>query len=340
MDVALFGVIGVLALGGVGGPAERVEQDSLMGFLRELPVRRSPSSSDEHRAGLIRTQDLIADHLRGFGYEPKILPIDWPGRASGNEPDRPALDQPWHNIAVELPGREHPERVLIVGAHFDAVPASPGADDNGTGTAALLEIARVLRGVAMERTVRLIFFNLEEPGLIGSSDYVRRRLKPELARGEISVIGMASLEMLGYFTDEPGSQRSPVPAIEGVYEPPETGDFIAVATIAAFKPLSRRLSEAMRVASPDLNVFAADFFPVAPPDLLRSDHAPFLFAGVPSVIVTDTSNFRNPNYHSSRDTIETIDAERFTMVVRGLAGGVEALAGAIRDEPGEARPDR
>src|SRR5205823_6873781 len=115
------------------------------------------------------------------------------------------------------PGTDLPGEVLIVGGHFDAVPDAPGADDDGSGTAAVLELARVLKGHPVRRTVRLIFFNLEEVGLKGSAEYLRSA-RPAFDSGKEKLIGMLSLEMLGYFSDAAGSQKSPIPRIEGVFD--------------------------------------------------------------------------------------------------------------------------
>jgi Zn-dependent M28 family amino/carboxypeptidase len=178
-----------------------------------------------------------------------------------------------------------------------------------------------------------MFFNLEEIGLKGSAEYVKKT-KAKWASGEETIVGMVSLEMLGYFTDKPGSQRSPIPAIEGVFDPPTVGDFIAIGTTKKHAWFARRLDEEMRRAAPGLKIVAPDFLPdlpLTPPDLMRSDNGPFLWANVPAVMLTDTSNYRNPNYHRPTDTIETLDPERYTLVVRGLAGAVKAIAGEIED---------
>ncbi len=138
---------------------------------------------------------------------------------------------------MNIPGRELPNEVVLIGAHFDAVPGAPGADDNGTGTAALLEVARVLKNHPTKRTIRLVFFNLEECGLVGSSRYVDQA-GPDWKGGKNregqaqpateKIVGMVSLEMLGYFSDEPNSQKSPLPPIKDVFDPPTVGDTIAV----------------------------------------------------------------------------------------------------------------
>lgn len=324
-------------------PQQRIEQDRLIAKLKALPTKRAALGDIEHQKGLAETEELLVERLTEMGYQPELHALRWNlerqqqheeelaasgvnvHRRSAPETTEELAARTWHNIIVELPGTEMPEEVLILGAHFDAFPGTPGADDNGTGTAALLEIARVFKDVPMKRTVRLIFFNLEEIGLRGSADYVRDN-RDTFRSGREKLIGMVSLEMLGYFTDEPDSQRSPVPPIPGVFEPPTVGDFIAIATVRAHQAFSQRLGREMQKAEPDLKVLVADFFPVAPPDLLRSDHAPFMAAGLPGVILTDTSEFRNPHYHLPSDTVDTLDHRRFTKVVRALAAATQVIA--------------
>lgn len=323
-------------------PHTLIERDRLMAELTALPTARAARGTADAQRGLAETEEHLVARLRALGYEPTLFPLSWnleseaqEQRNAGLEP-RPGASEvtpdlaarTWNNIIVEIPGRELPAEVLVIGAHFDAAPTAPGADDNGTGTAALLELARVLKDAPMKRTVRLIFFNLEELGFKGSAEYVRKT-RPRWAAGEEKVIGMVSLEMLGYFTDAPNSQRSPIPPIPGVFDPPKVGDFIALGTTKKHAPFLARLDAEMRRAAPGLKTVAPDFLPdlpLTPPDLLRSDNGPFLWAGLPAVMLTDTSNFRNPNYHSPRDTVETIDAERFTLVVTGMAGAAHAIA--------------
>lgn len=306
-------------------PQEMVEEGRLMAFMKEMPVKRAPLGSDAHREGLQRTQDLLVERLGALGLEPALhefrwsLPTSRPAEGEGAEPKTT-----WHNIIVDLPGTDLSGEVLVVGAHFDAVPRSPGADDNATGTSALLELARVLKDQPRRRTVRLAFFNLEEVGLIGSTRYVRSLSTEERGR----IVGMMSLEMLGYFSDEPDSQKSPLERIEGVFEPPTVGDSIAVVGIAQHRAFSGRLIEEMGKAEPKLKITPADFLPVAIPDMMRSDHRPFVTAGLPGVMITDTANFRNPHYHQETDTAETLDKARYTLVVRAVAGAIDALANA------------
>lgn len=359
---------------------DAVDQQRLMQTLRDLPIPRSAKGEMAEQMGLMKTEDVLLRALQDLGYEPELFKLWWnaereqrtrdylqakaEGRAEGMEPP-PQRGEPgsepdglvWHNVIAELPGRDLPREILIVGAHFDTVPAAGGADDNGTGVAALLELARVLKDRPMRRTVRFIFFNLEESGLHGSAEYaamLRKRLaaKPPPGQDPERVVGMISLEMLGYFSDEEGSQKSPVPPIEGVFAPPTVGDFIGLVTVSTHREFARELDAAMRRSAPELKTLVADFFPpppLTPANALRSDHAPFLALGIPAVMVTDTANFRNPHYHKPTDTVETIDAERFTAVVRALAGAVHALAEPAPPEPdddanaapdGEPAPDK
>ena len=110
------------------------------------------------------------------------------------------------------------------------------------------------------------------------------------------------------------------------------GDFIGLGTIKAFAPFCDRFAEEMRSAAPELKVLVVDFPPITPPDFLRSDHAPFILAGLPGVMLTDTSNFRNPNYHRPTDTIATLDPARFALTVRAVAGATEAIANKRSEE--------
>lgn len=337
-------------------PETLVDPDRLMATLREIPSPRAAAGSDESRENLRKTEALLEKRLRELGYEPSTQPFTWapPFRPKEGEPAPTPESLTWHNIIVEIPGVDLPGEVLIVGAHFDAVPGSPGADDNASGTAALLEIARVLKGCPLRRTVRLAFFNLEECGLVGSVHYVKSlhgaiappsRPAPspeERAPGGPSpsadtppasapdhkhptLIGMISLEMLGYYSDAPDSQKSPIPK-SALFDPPTVGDSIALVGLARDQAFSRPLADAMLAAAPGLKVTRVDFMPIPIPDMMRSDHRPFVIAGFPAVMLTDTANFRNPNYHTPGDKPGTIDAKRFALTVRGIAGAVGAIA--------------
>lgn len=230
---------------------------------------------------------------------------------------------PFRNLEVELRGVSRPEEIVILAAHYDTVEGSPGADDNATGVAALLELAREFRGRKLQRTLRLVaFVNEEKPFAeteqMGSRVYAREAS----ARGD-RIIGMISLESLGYYSDEPGSQRYP-PPMSWFY--PDTGTFLAFVgnfasrdlvrrTIASFRTHARLPSEG--IAIPEALVS----------DINRSDHASFWHHGYPAIMVTDTVPFRNPYYHSGEDTPETLDLERLSWAVLGMKAVLLDLAG-------------
>lgn len=320
-------------------PASLVSTDRLVETVRSLPEKRAALGSPEHREGLRKAESLLADRLRALGLTPTMHAFTW--GSPGAEIDDPsdAGQITWHNVIVDLPGTDLKHEVLVVGAHFDAVPMGPGADDNATGTAAALELARILKDYPTRRTIRIAFFNLEEVGLVGSSAYAADWKKtnqpapaapdsppsPSIAAPE-TIVGMLSLEMLGYFSDEPNSQKSPIPTQPGVFEAPTVGDSIALVGIARDKALIRELSGAMLASAPGLKTTVVDFVPVALPDMTRSDHRPFMALRVPALMVTDTANFRNPHYHKATDSLETLDLARFTLVVRGLTGAVHQIA--------------
>ncbi len=219
-----------------------------------------------------------------------------------------------HNLILRLPGL-HPEREpLLLGAHYDAAIHCPGADDNATGVATLLELGRALAERPSPRPVWLVAFDQEESGLHGSRA-LARRLQAEGQRLHL----MLSLEMLGYTSTQ---QRYPLAAMRHLYG--ERGDFIAVVgnARAALPMLTLWRSLARSVPTKLLPVLAGgQQLPVT----RRSDHSPFWDAGYNAVMVTDTSFLRNPNYHQPSDTIASLDLPFHAAVTRGLEAAIHAL---------------
>lgn len=227
------------------------------------------------------------------------------------------------NLEVALPGTDPDAPVIVLGAHYDTVPGSPGADDNASGVAAMLEIAGLLAGLEtpLRRSVHLVAFTCEEPPFfrtrsMGSHVYARG-----LREREIEVEAMISLEMLGYFRDEKGSQAYP-PGIGWRY--PNRADFVAfVGNLGSRGDVVRAL-RAFRASSP----FPAEG--IAAPALVAgidfSDHLSFWKNGYPGIMVTDTAFLRNPHYHGASDRPATLDYERLAEVTVGLAGTAVRLA--------------
>ena len=232
------------------------------------------------------------------------------------------VDPAFTNLVVQIPGADRKSQIVVVGAHYDTVAESPGADDNASGVAGLIEIARLLRDKPLSRTVHLVAFtNEEEPfshsDLMGSVVYAKRAREKEEA-----VVGMLSLESLGYYSDKPGSQHYP-PPFSWFY--PDVASFIAFVGNLKSRDLVRQSIASFRKHAQ----FPAEG--VAPPDSLvedvrRSDHASFWAQGYSALMVTDTAPFRNPHYHKSSDTPNHVNFDHLTRVVMGLSNVVEDLA--------------
>ncbi|KAF0218381.1 MAG: peptidase [Geobacteraceae bacterium] len=225
------------------------------------------------------------------------------------------------NLEAELPGISTPAEIIVVGAHYDTVPGSPGANDNASGAAAVLELGRLLNGRPLARTVRFVLFVNEEPpffktGQMGSLVYARRSRQ----RGE-RIAGMLSLETIGYYSDAPGSQHYPFP-LNFFY--PSTGNFIGFVGNIGSRRLVRRSIEAFRRTTPFPSEGAA-----VPGGIIGvgwSDHWSFWHEGYPALMVTDTAFYRYDYYHGPQDTPGRLDYDRMAQVVAGLARVVAELA--------------
>jgi Zn-dependent M28 family amino/carboxypeptidase len=283
---------------------------------RELPERlrghvaaiASREHNMDHPEALEAAAREIEKRLAGFGCAPAAHGFE----AAGKEV---------RNIEVEIAGGARADEIVILGAHYDSVWGAPGANDNGSGVAALLELARLLRDAKPERTVRLVWFVNEEPPYfqgedMGSRHYARR----SRSRGE-RIVAMFSLETIGWYSDQPGSQRYPAPL--GFFYP-STGDFIAFVSNLGSRALMHEAIGAFRraVAFPSEGVAA----PTGIPGVDWSDHGSFWEQGYPAVMITDTALFRYPWYHQREDTPEKLDYDRLARVVRGIHGMTRALA--------------
>ncbi|NUQ61492.1 MAG: M28 family peptidase [Pirellulales bacterium] len=225
------------------------------------------------------------------------------------------------NLEAGILGAAIPEEIVVIGAHYDSVTGTPGANDNGSGVAALLALARRSAHRKADRTLRFVAFANEEPpyfqtGQMGSWVYAKECRK----RGE-KVTAMLSLETIGYFDDRPGSQKYP-PLFNLVY--PSTGNFIGF--VGNLR--SARLVEEALAAFRKHEQFPSEggAFPEAVPGVGFSDQWSFWQEGYPALMVTDTAMFRYPHYHEPEDTVDKIDFLRLARVVRGLDGVVVALA--------------
>ncbi|CAN5648192.1 M28 family metallopeptidase [soil metagenome] len=259
---------------------------------------------------LARTAEYIRMTLAGTGFVPGVQKFD-------------ARGTPVENIEAILRGTSAAPEVVVVGAHYDTVGGSPGANDNGTGIASVLELARRFAREPRPHTLRFVAFVNEEPPFfqteeMGSLVYARAAQR----RGD-RIRGMLSLETMGYYSDERGSQQYPGPLSEFF---PETGNFIAVVGNTGSSSLIRQIRDAFTEQT-DFPIQAAPL-PADLPGAGWSDHWSFWETGYPAVMVTDTAPFRYPWYHTADDTPDKIDFARLAVVVDGLEAVVRALSRA------------
>ena len=218
-----------------------------------------------------------------------------------------------NNLEAVLTGQGTGEESIVVGAHYDTVDGTPGANDNASGVAALLELARLLKGRALSRSVHFVAFANEEAPFFYSEEMGSKRYADQARLQERRIAAMLSLETIGYYTDRPDSQQYPFPFS---YFYPDTGNFIGfVGDLGAWR-LVRRAIGAFRetTAFPSEGVAA----PRATRGVHWSDHWAFWEAGYPAIMITDTAFLRNPNYHLPTDTPDTLDYDRLAKTVDGL----------------------
>lgn len=232
-----------------------------------------------------------------------------------------ARGQTFRNLEVTLPGRTRPDEIIVVGGHYDSVEWTPGADDNASGTAAVIELSRLLRNKPADRTIRFVAFANEEPPFFFSEDMGSRRYsKAAKARGD-KIVAMLSLETIGYYRDTPGSQR--YPAILGWFYP-DRGDFIGVVGNIGSRHLVREVVSDFRQFEKFPSQGSAA--PKQIPGISWSDQWSFWKDGYEAVMITDTAPFRNANYHELFDRPDSLDYGRMARVVTGVSKTVEHLA--------------
>jgi len=226
----------------------------------------------------------------------------------------------YQNLTLSL-GPSDGERV-VVGAHYDAALGLPGADDNASGVAGLLELSSLLAHEKLGTRVDLVFWTLEEPPYYATEDMGSLHHARALAKAGVRVRGAISLEMIGYFDDAERTQHFPAPGMGFLYG--TRGNFITVVSRPADRELTRRVKASMLGAT-DLPVKSINA-PAIVQGVDWSDHRSYWEAGYPAVMITDTSFLRNDRYHTPRDTEETLDYARMAKVVLGVRAAVLALA--------------
>lgn len=286
---------------GASDPSAEADPSRLRRHVEAL-VARGPRDFG-HADGLDRAAEYVAAALGAHAPEVTTQPVEVAGRT-------------YRNVIARF-GPDGPERI-VVGAHYDTAGPLPGADDNASGVAGLLELARLLAAAPPSLCVELVAFTLEELPNFAGPEMGSAVHAAALAREGVKVRLMISLEMIGYFTDAKGSQEFPAPGLGLVY--PTTGNFIAVVGKLGQQRAARRVRDAMRAATP-LGVESINA-PRSLPGVDLSDHRSYWDRGWPAVMITDTAFFRNPNYHGASDTPDTLDYARMAQVVTGVYAAV------------------
>ena len=255
---------------------------------------------------LDKTVQYISGEFTTFGYQVRHQSFKFAGNT-------------YQNVIAELKGRTSPEKVLIIGAHYDTVRTTPGADDNASGVAGLLRLAKLLANRPLDKTVRFVAFALEEPPAYRTKNMGSYHYAASLKKDREQVEGMVCLEMIGFFSDRPGSQHYPIPFMKLRF--PKIGNYIAMVGNRRSKAFTTMFAGSFRKAT-DLPLVTLNA-PAFVVGIDFSDHWSFGKFGYPAFMVTDTAFYRNPNYHSPADLPDTLDYNSMAKVVEGLVASVE-----------------
>ena len=283
-----------------------VDPARLQAHVHKLSVELTPR--DE---GHLENLDAVAAYIKNEFSQTTASVSEQPYRVQGKS---------YRNVIAQF-GPDSAERI-VVGAHYDAAGPLPGADDNASGVAGLIELARLLGRQPPRMRVELVAFTLEEPPYFGTTGMGSSVHAESLRKENVRVRAMFSLEMIGYFSDAPNSQIFPAAFLSAFY--PSTGNFISVVGRLGDWSLVRHTKNAMRNASP-LPVYSINA-PRFIPGVDFSDQLSYWHAGYDAVMITDTAFYRNRNYHTADDTEEKLDYKRMAMVVEGVYAAVTELA--------------
>ena len=281
----------------------KVSREKLLAHIRALNYRRYTEAERD------RTRSYLIKSLKQLGWKPELQTFE------GGV-----------NIFAQRQGTDAKAGSILVGAHYDTVPTSPGADDNATGVAVVLEIARLLGSRPTPRTLQLALFDREELGLLGSRAFVADEKHLENLQGAIV------MDMVGFACHKVGCQKYP----QGlpVVPPSDKGDFLAVVGDMEHATLLDAFQPSGQDSLPPVLTLPVPLKGMLMPDTLRSDHAPFWYQGVGAVLLTDTANLRTPHYHQPSDTLATLDKSFFTasaqLVVNATTKLLEARSLGVR----------
>jgi len=280
-------------------------RNELRGDVEQLSVEIGPRNAGVSVPKILAAERWIMDRLEESSIEAQREEVDLNGPKVAN-------------IVVTFTGVERSDEIVLIGAHYDTVRGSPGANDNASGVALLLATARRLKDQRLGRTVRIVFFvNEEDPFSFGIQMGSRIHAERSRARGD-SIVAMIAVDSIGYYTSEAGSQNYP-PFILGL---PSVGNFVAFVSNRDNQRLLDRVVELFQTESrfPSIGI-ATDMKAAA-----RSDHAPFWWRGYPALLMSDTSEERDPNYHQPTDTADKLNYEEMARMADGFIRTLRVLA--------------
>jgi hypothetical protein len=261
-------------------------------------------------ARLVQAADFITSSFEAAGYATQRNEYLVDGKACSN-------------IAVELPGITTADEIVVIGAHYDSVVGCPAANDNATGVAGVLALARACAATSMPRTIRFVAFVNEEPPFSMTDDMGSFVYARQCRANNDNIVAMISLETIGYYTDKPGTQAYPSPLLKLLY--PSVGNFAAFVGNTKCAGLIRESLASFRAGCRFPSEGAA--IPEFVPGVNWSDHWSFCQVGYRAIMVTDTAPYRYPHYHAAEDTPDKINWDSFARVVDGLERVVLELAG-------------
>ncbi len=307
-----------------GTPTVGVAPEDIGGHIAAIEGPRHGLGSAAEKAELNEVATYIDDQLSGFGLDVQDDPVTYAGET-------------FPNVIGTLPGAVCPDTSFIVGAHYDTVNFSPGADDNASGIAAVLGIAEALSVQSFQPSLEFVGFSFEEDGLIGS-----RQMADQAAAAGRDIAGVLALDMIGYTCDEPGCQAypsgHPVPP-----DAPDVGNFISVIGDSTSEVLLQTFLGASSSAVPGLPLLGVSGLGECqepePPAYcvwlgLYSDQRPFWDRGFQALLVTDTAGYRNPYYHQPSDTLGTLNLDFAADVANAGLAAVVAAVTADHDADG------
>lgn len=255
-----------------------------------------------HPEKLDQARDYIEGVWQDQGYEVQKQPFSVRG-----------ITHPTANLEVVKPGSKQPEQSIVIGAHYDSTPHTPGADDNASGVAALLAISQSLHDIETSKTLRFVAFSTEEPPFFNTPEMGSWKYAKNARQNGLDIKLMLALEMLGCYSEKHNSQRLPY-HLNLIY--PDTADYITVVgNLRSAFTVDRVVREFNRVSEITARRV---ILPQRVYGVTLSDHANFWRAGYPAVMVTDTAFLRNHHYHSETDTPDTLNYEYFAKTVDGL----------------------